>query len=136
MLGDMVGELQGQITGQRVLPGEHGLPPTVETSYAATGELLGVPVNDMGSYIGQLRLDGTLYGEGQGIVMSPTGAKATFKGHGVGQFVQPGVISWRGSLVYDSDSPAFAALRGVAVVFEWETDQASGKVTGKGWVWK
>ena len=135
MLGDLIGEELGQVTGQRVLRGEHGLPPTVETSYQATGQLLGVTVNDMGSYTGRLRADGTLYGQGQGVVMAPGGAHASWQGHGVGQFTEGGSISWRGSIVYESDSPEFAALRGVAAVFEWETD-AGGKTGGKAWAWK
>ncbi|MFG2825534.1 hypothetical protein ACGFX4_39670 [Kitasatospora sp. NPDC048365] len=135
MLGDLIGEEQGQVTGQRVLAGEHGLPPTVETSFAATGTLLGVPVKDMGTYTARLRADGTLEGGGQGVLMSPTGAHATWKGQGVGTFTESGGNSFRGSIVYDSDSPEFAGLRGVAGVFEFEVD-ADGKTVGKLWAWK
>ena len=135
MLGELIGEEQGQITGQRVLEGEHGLSPSMETTYQASGQLLGVTVNDRGSYTGRLRADGTLYGQGQGIVMGADGSHASWQGHGVGQFTQSGSITWRGSIIYDTDSPAFAALKGVAAVYEWETD-ASGKVSGKAWAWK
>lgn len=134
MLGDLIGEEQGQITAQRVIPSDHGLPPTVESSFQASGTLLGVAINDMGTYIGTLRPDGTLYGQGTGVIMSPDGASASWQGTGVGVFTETGSIRWRGSIVYLSDSPAFAGLRGVAGAFEWETDQ-SGKAGGKLWAW-
>ncbi|WP_035846247.1 hypothetical protein [Kitasatospora azatica] len=135
MLGDLIGEEQGQVIVQRVLAEEHGLPPAVETTFRAAGTLLGVAVNDMGSYTARLRPDGTLAGSGQGILMSPDGSHASWSGQGVGQFTGDGGVSWRGSIIYSSDSPAFAGLRGVAGVFEFETDSA-GTTTGKLWAWK
>ncbi|SEK93566.1 hypothetical protein [Streptacidiphilus jiangxiensis] len=135
MLGDLIGEEQGQVTAQRVVPSEHGLPPTVESSFQASGTLLGVTVTDLGTYVGTLRHDGTLYGEGTGVIMSPDGATASWRGTGVGVFTEGGSISWRGSIVYLSDAPAFAGLRGVAGAFEWETN-ASGKANGKLWAWR
>ncbi|WP_457034242.1 hypothetical protein [Kitasatospora sp. P5_F3] len=135
MLGDLIGQESGQTTGQRVVAGEHGLAPTVETSFAGSGTLLGVEVNDLGTYAARLRADGTLQGEGQGILMSPTGASATWQGAGVGTITESGGNSWRGSLIFTSDSPEFAALRGAVGVFEWEVD-ASGKAEGKFWAWK
>lgn len=134
MLGDLVGDEQGQTTVQRVLAGEHGLAPRVESSYVATGTLLGVVVNDTGTYTGRLRADGTLYGEGQGVLMSPTGAHASWQGQGVGTFTESGGVNWRGSLVYESPSPEFAGLKGVAGVFEWNVS-ADGKAVGKIWSW-
>lgn len=135
MLGDFIGEEHGRITGQRVLPGEHGLPPAVESSFAASGTLLGVPVRDIGTYTSRLRADGTLDGGGQGVLTGPEGAHATWTGHGVGTFTESGGNSFRGAIVYESDSPEFAALRGVAGVFEWETS-ADGQAAGKLWAWK
>jgi hypothetical protein len=135
MLGDLIGEEQGQITVQRVLRGENGTAPAMETSFQTTGQLLGVTVNDTGTYTARLQPDGTLHGEGQGVMMGPSGAHASWQGLGVGQFTENGAVSWRGSIVYETDSPEFAGLRGVAGAFEWETD-ASGKAVGKIWAWK
>ncbi len=135
MLGDQIGEETGQIVVQRVLEGEHGLPPAVETTFRATGQLLGTPVVEMATYTARLRVDGTLAGVGQGILMSPDGSHASWSGQGVGTFTGGGGVSWRGSVVYSSDSPAFAGLRGIAGVFEYESD-AAGKTTGKLWAWK
>ncbi|RKE21424.1 hypothetical protein [Streptomyces sp. TLI_171] len=135
MLGDLIGEEQGQVTGQRVVRGEHGLPPTVESSFLGTGTLLGVPVKDIGSYTARLRADGTLEGNGQGVLMSPTGAHATWQGGGVGTFTENGGTNFRGAIVYESDSPEFAGLRGVAGAFEWDVDE-NGKASGRLWAWK
>ncbi|MFD8598535.1 hypothetical protein ACFV1L_26375 [Kitasatospora sp. NPDC059646] len=135
MLGDLIGEEKGRITGQRVLAGEHGLPPTVESSFAASGTLLGVRVRDLGTYTSRLRADGTLEGAGQGVLMGPGGAHASWRGHGVGTFTESGGNSFRGAIVYESDSPEFAELRGVAGVFEWETS-ADGDAEGKLWAWR
>jgi hypothetical protein len=135
MLGDKIGEETGQITVQRVVADEHGLPPVVETTFRASGTLLGIAVNDMGTYAGRLRADGTLRGTGQGVLMSPDGSHATWEGQGVGQFTDDGGVRWVGAIFYTSDSPGFAALRGVAGVFEFTSDQ-SGAVTGNLWAWK
>ncbi|WP_371497121.1 hypothetical protein OG871_14160 [Kitasatospora sp. NBC_00374] len=135
MLGDQLGSEEGRTTVRRVVAGDHGLSPTVETSFEADGQLLGVPVHDIGSYSGRMRADGTLAGIGQGVLMSPGGAHATWSGQGVGQFTESGGTSWRGSLVYESASPEFAALKGVAGLFEWEVE-ADGSAHGKLWAWK
>ncbi|WP_441246041.1 hypothetical protein [Kitasatospora sp. McL0602] len=120
---------------QRVIAGEHGLPPWIESTYTATGELLGVELFDRGTYEGRMRADGTLTGAGQGILMSPTGANASWRGQAVGTFGEGGSIHWVGSIVYESDSPAFAGLRGLVGVFEWENG-ADGTVDGKIWAWR
>ncbi|GAA3025596.1 hypothetical protein GCM10020229_41170 [Kitasatospora albolonga] len=134
MLGDLIGQESGTITGRRVVGGEHGLAPTVETSFAAGGTLLGVEVQDMGTYQARMRADGTLEGEGHGVLMGPGGANATWHGWGVGSFTENG-NSWRGALIYTSGSPEFAALRGKVGVFEWEV-AADGTAEGKLWAWQ
>jgi hypothetical protein len=134
MLGDKIGEETGQIVVQRVVGDEHGLPPSVETTFRAAGTLLGLPVTDMGTYTGRLRADGTLFGVGQGVLMGPDG-HATWSGQGVGRFTDDGGVRWVGAIVYSSDSPAFAGLRGVAGAFEFTTDR-DGAAVGNLWAWK
>ena len=72
MLGEQLGEETGQITGLRVLPDE-GVGPRVEVSFQASGTLLGTPESDMGTYVSVTRPDGTLFGDGQGVVMTDDG---------------------------------------------------------------
>ena len=134
MLGEMIGEVRGQQTTMRVLPDEgHG--PRMEVTDQASGTLCGVAINQTVTYVGTMRPNGTLSGGGTGITMSTSGGAATFRGAGVGRFVGQGALSWRGSLFYESASDEFAALNGIAVLFEYEVD-ASGKSEGRLYEWK
>ena len=92
-------------------------------------------VSDMGTYVSVARPDGTLYGEGQGVTMTPDGGMASWRGQGRGRFTGPGAVSWRGALYYDTTSPQLARLTGCAVVYEYDAD-ASGKTDAKYWEWK
>ena len=134
MLGDKVGEERGKITGRRVLAADaHG--PRVETSFDATGTLLGVGANTIGTYSAIARPDGTLFGEGQGVVMGQGGEMASWVGQGVGKFTSTGGISFRGAIYYRTATPAWARLNGVAAVYEHEVD-AKGDIHNQVWEWK
>ena len=63
------------------------------------------------------------------------GESATFRGYGVGTFVRPGAVSWRGTLLYETSSQKLARLNGIAVLFEYEVDE-SGKSEGLLYEWK
>jgi hypothetical protein len=49
MLGDKIGGTAGKITSQRVLPNLGG-GPKMETSFQATGSILGTDVKEAGTY--------------------------------------------------------------------------------------
>jgi hypothetical protein len=134
MLGETIGEGLGKVTSQRVLPSDGG-PPRVETSFQASGILYGVPTTEMATYVAVLRPDGTLFGEGQGVVMGRNGEAATWRGSGIGTMKKDGSISYRGALYYQSASPAWVRFNSVAGVFEYEVD-AQGNTKGKLWEWK
>jgi hypothetical protein len=134
MLGRQIGELQGQITGTRIVSIDNGIP-TVEVSFQSNGMLLDQPTTDMGTYVSEPRADGALVGDGQGVSMTADGTTLTWRGTGLGHMTGPGTASWRGSVIYESASPAFAELTSVAVLFEFDSDE-SGKVTGKFYEWK
>src|SRR2546427_9641288 len=63
MQGDKIAETSGKVTSQRVLPNPGG-GPKMESSFAASGKLLGVDETETGTYSASVRPDGTLYGEG------------------------------------------------------------------------
>jgi hypothetical protein len=135
MLGDQIGEETGQITGMRVLPDE-GAGPKVEVSFQASGTLLGAHVNNMGTYLSVTRPDGTLFGEGQGITLTDDGEAAAWRGQGVGRFTGHGTaVAYRGAIYFQTTSQRLARLNGIAVVFEYESDE-SGKTTDKTYEWK
>src|SRR3990172_2572704 len=123
MLGEMIGETRGKVTGNRVLPSEV-YAPKVETSTLESGKILGIEVTDMGTYFSVARAGGMLFGEGQGVTMTKDGEMAAWTGHGVGRFTGHGsAVSFRGALYYQTTSDKLARLNNIAVVFEYETDE-------------
>jgi hypothetical protein len=133
MIGDRIGEVIGQVTGRRVLPERNGMP-VMEVSYQQSGELYGVHVNEIGTYDSVRLPDGRLRGKGRGVLMTPDGETVQWEGTGLGRFVDGGVISWRGSLLYRTDSVRLARLNEIVGLFEYEIDEA-GKTTGALWEW-
>lgn len=134
MLGERIGEDIGKVTSQRVLPTAGGAP-RMETSFQAAGTIYGVATSDTGTYVATMRPDGTLYGEGQGLLMGKSGEAATWIGQGIGKTKPDGSVSYRGACYYQSASPAWAKLNSIAGVFEYEVD-AQGNTKGQLWEWK
>ncbi len=132
MLGDKIGEDSGQITGTKVLSVE---PPTLEVSFQAQGRLLGIETTEVATYTSQMRADGTIYGEGQGVVMASDGSVATWKGSGVGRATGEGMAaSYRGAIYYSTTSESLSRLNEIAAVFEFEVD-AEGATSAVFWEW-
>ena len=134
MLGQQINEGTGKEVGRRILEG-HGSGPVMGSSFQEAGKILGVDVQNSGTYTAVARPDGTLYGDGQGIAMSREGDVITWKGHGIGK-MGPGSASWRGALYFQTASPKFARLNSIAGVYEYEIDMATGTQKGKMWEWK
>jgi hypothetical protein len=134
MLGDKIGSDTGKITSQRVLANTGGGVKT-ETSFRASGKLLGVNQTSTATYWSIVRPDGTLYGEGQGVVIGASGEMATWIGQGVGTIKKGGGVSYRGAVYYTSSSPKWLRLNGVAAVFEHEAT-AKGATKSALWEWK
>jgi hypothetical protein len=134
MLGEKIGEEAGKVISRRVLANPGG-GPKMEVSFQATGSLLGVSTTDTGTYVAVMRPDGTLFGDGQGIVMGKAGEAATWCGQGVGTLKKDGSVSYRGAIYFQSASPAWVKLNSQAVVFEYEVD-AQGNTKAQDWEWK
>jgi len=134
MQGEKIGEESGKVTSQRVLPNP-GNSPKMEISFQANLMLLGVEATDTGTYRSVIRPDGTLYGEGRGIVMGKEGDLATWIGQGVGTIKKDGAISYRGAVYYQSASARWSRLNSVAAIFEYEVD-AQGNTRSQLWEWK
>ena len=134
MLGDLLYEENGQITGTRVLESETGAP-RIENSFHATGTLLGVHHTDDGTYVAVVRPDGTVFGGGQGMLVTENGDVATWTGHGAGRLLAGGGVSFRGAVYYQTTAEGLARLNGACGVFEYDVD-GGGKTVGKIWEWK
>ncbi len=107
----------------------------METSFEAQGTLLNVEESETGTYWSVVRPDGTLFGEGQGIIMGKGGELATWVGQGVGTIKKDGAVSYRGAIYYQTSSPAWTRLNGVAAIFEFDVDQQGGS-RSQLWEWK
>ncbi len=134
MLGDKIGEVEGQITGVRVLPEEHNGSPMVESSFQGQGRLLGFETQEFGTYIGYRRLDGSFFGEGQGVSMLANGDAAKWKANGVGTIDEMGTWQWRGAVYFETQSDDLSGLNGIAAVYEYH-QAADGTVGYTAWEW-
>ena len=134
MLGEKIGEISGKITMQRVLPNLGG-GPKMETSFQASGSILGTVIKDTGTYCTLVRPDGTQYGEGQGVMVTNDGEMATWTGHGVGAMNKDGTASYRGAIYFQTTPPQLSRLNKVAVLFEYQVD-AEGNTHSDYWEWK
>lgn len=79
MLGQQISESKGKRLVRRVLSTE---PPTVEVSFEDSGTLMGVKGNGFGTYTAAVRADGSIFGTGEGLVMTADGEAVTWKGSG------------------------------------------------------
>jgi hypothetical protein len=142
MLGEQYLELSGKITGQRVLDVEG---PTIETSVATTGNIKGVQVQEIITFVGRPTAEkGVLHGIGQGVITTTTAGSSaggepemvTYTGEGVGRISSSGGIKWRGSVFSRTSSGGkLAFLNNMIGVFESEID-AAGNFLEKIWEWK
>lgn len=132
MLGDVLGESKGRRIVRRVLSSD---PLRVEVSFEDTGTMLGIATTGMGTYTSEGRPDGSLYGEGQGVMITADGEPILWRGSGVGKLLAGGAISYRGILYYRTPSQKLAPLNNACGVFEYDVD-AVGNTTSKVWEWK
>jgi hypothetical protein len=132
MLGDLIGESKGRRIVRRILSTE---PPTAEVTFEASGTILGVGAKENGTYTSQVRADGSIFGTGQGLIITADGESMTWTGTGVGKFGPGGSVSYRGMVFYRTTSQKLARLNNACGAFEFETDP-DGNTTSKVWEWK
>ncbi|HEV8388102.1 MAG TPA: hypothetical protein VGQ03_10825 [Nitrososphaera sp.] len=132
MLGDLVYESKGKVTGQRVLELN---PPKIESSYSVAGKLKGIAITEMGTYTSTMRPDGTMWGEDKSITMAEDGSVTTATARGIGRLVGPEKISFRGFATMAADGTGkLAAFNSMLIAFEVEVDGEN--IVLKGWEWK
>jgi hypothetical protein len=131
MLGNLIGEQKGKISGIRVLS-----DGKTEITDQATAKFWGVDVNFVVTFNSTARPDGTFFGEGQGFITSKDGDVVSFKGSGVGLPKGKGwAASYRGAVFYQTTSPKFAAANKTCGIFEYEIDE-NGNTSAKTYEWK
>jgi hypothetical protein len=130
MLGELIFESNGRITGQRVLSVENGIPK-LEISIAGTGIFTGsLEVTTTWTYWAIQRPDGASNSEGQGIIMTNDGREvATATGRTEGRMVESGKMRYVGTLFHETHSENRLGVN------EFEID-ALGNYVHKLWGWK
>ena len=137
MLGELLFESKGKITGHRVLSVENGIPK-LEISIAGTGLFAGsLEVTTTWTYWAIQRPDGTSYSEGQGVIMTKDGREmATATGRTEGKMVESGKMRYVGALFYETHSEnRLAFLNHLVGVNVYEVD-ALGNYKHRLWEWK
>ena len=133
MLGELIGEMQGRVSSQRVIDVKG---PTMESSVMARGSFKGVQVTETLTYVANTSSKGVLHGVGNGIITTEDGDVATYSGEGIGKFDALGVLNWRGSIFFETSSEGkLGFLNNIVGVFEAQVD-AQGNFTDKTWEWK
>jgi hypothetical protein len=133
MLGEKISESRGKRTYRKVLSTDAGLK--VEVTCEESGRVIGVEYDGNFTYWAQVRPDGTLYGEGEGFLLTKDGEIITWKGQGIGKFVGAGAVSYRGAIYFSTLSEKMARLNGTVGVFEFEVDGV-GNTQSTIWEWK
>lgn len=134
MLGELIYQAKGKITGTRVLNADEN---KVEHSAGGEGRFNDIDVNEIDTFWA-IHLGNNVYqGEGQGIITTKDGREnVTFKGYGVGHISESGKISFRGTNFYKTVSnEKLSFLNNLVGVFEFEVDE-SGNSQIKVWEWK
>jgi hypothetical protein len=133
MLGELITEERGKVTGRRILDSQAG---KMETSFTAMGKAKGVEGMDMGTYVSWMLPDASMEGKGEGVVLTNDGQMISWTGTGLGQMKSPGKIRYKGSLHFKTMSKgSLSSMNNVVGVFEHEGDM-EGNVSTKTWEWK
>jgi hypothetical protein len=133
MLGELIGEMEGKVSSQRVIDVKG---PTMETSVTASGKLRDVQVTETLTYVANTSSKGVLHGVGNGIITTEEGDIATYTGEGIGRSDASGVLKWRGAVFFETSSEGkLGFLNNIVGVFEAQVD-AQGNFTDKTWEWK
>jgi len=133
VLGNLIVEDRGKISGQRVLDSDG---PKTEASMTMEGNYNGVETVEIATYWSVPREGGAMYGEGRGVITSKDGKEmASWTGQGIGR-MESGKIRFRGSIFFRTAfiGGKLSFLNNKVGVFEFEADQ-QGNCSSKVWEW-
>ena len=100
MLGELLYEETGNTTGLRVLPPEGGAV-NLEVSLQAAGRIQGVEHTSMWTYVSTTRADGSIFGEGRGVLTTADGdgtAPGRPRLRSIGRSGEPHPLPWSDAL--------------------------------------
>jgi hypothetical protein len=138
LLGEQIGEITGIVTGQRVLDvGENC--PKIEVSILGSGKFKRIEVTEIWTYYSLHRKDGSIYGEGKGMIMISDGYEyATATGRSVGRHTGSGKMRYAGTHFYRTSSSEgkLCFLNNLFAVIEYEVHHESSGYIHRLWEWK
>lgn len=131
MLGEVIAEFKGKITGTRVLP-----DGKIETSEQASGKILGIEASWVATAISTHMPNGVLMGEGDAIVNTIDGDVVMIRKSGIGWSTGKGrKTSRRGVFFHRTQSKKLAKLNKVVGIWEFESEE-NGDWRVKVWQWR
>lgn len=135
MLGDQLGEASGTVVGVRILSADGG-EHKMEVSFRGRGEMLGVGITDMGTFVQAVRPGGVLVAEDSNVIfLTDDGEMGSWRGFGIGRPTGPGFSSsWGVAGSVQTTSQKMERLNTVATVVEYEVDEDGG-YHWKLWEW-
>lgn len=134
-LGNLVLDETGSVTGVRVLSND-ATGTTMEFCLQLTGTIRGVAETTLWTYTTLTRPDGSIYGEGQGVMTTQEGDVISLKGHGSSKAVGPGETTRFSTMLHaHSASAKYADLNSIGLVGEYDV-APGGSATNKNWEWK
>jgi len=142
MLGEIIYEAKGNVTGMRVLDVQRGIPK-IESTISQNGDLRGTKITVMVTYWSIPRTSEeeggktVLYAEGQGFLMAKqSNETVTWTGQGIAHLIGDKRTD-RGSVFFSTLSKGkLAFLNNTVGIFEYEANLGNGTVEGKVWEWK
>ncbi len=134
-LGNLLYEEKGKAIGMRVLSSDAG-GTKMEVTLQTEGRIEGVDENSLWTYSSFTRPDGSIYGEGKGLMTTKGGDTIHLTGSASAQSPGPGgTILYRGTVHFHTTSAKFSKLNSIAGAFEYDIDPA-GNTVAKVWEWK
>ena len=133
-LGELVLEDSGQITGIRVLSTDAS-GTTLELNLQLSGTIRGVGQNTLWTYTMLQRPDGSLYGQGNGVLTTVNGDVIHLIGSGSGKANPGGTVRFCTMLHPHGATGQNADLNAIGLAGECEV-AADGTATNKCWEWK
>ena len=133
-LGQLVLEDSGQITGIRVLSTDAS-GTTLELNLQLSGTIRGVGENTLWTYTMLQRPDGSLYGQGNGVLTTDNGDVIHLIGSGSGKANPGGTVRFCTMLHPHGATGQNADLNAIGLAGEYEV-AADGTATNKCWEWK
>jgi len=131
MIGELIGDFKGKITGVRILSGEH-----TEMTVNGTGKIFGIEATYASTGVFSRMPNGELIEKGNGLITTIAHDVAVMRIRRLSVAVGKGrAASFREATYYSTSSEKLIRLNKIIGVSEFETNE-NGDWTLKIWEWK